>query len=65
MRLIINNPQPIIPADARKVGAAIKIILAGGSNLAEQKAARASGLSAYVWSQDGAEILDLVKQMER
>lgn len=64
MTLQVENITPLLAADARTTGAAVKILVAGGSELSEAEARRAAGLSKYVWEQDGRGILDLVRLLE-
>jgi len=64
MHLSIFNTQPLISADTVTVGAAIKVLVAGGSKITEEQARRAAFLSKYLWLQHKDEILSMVKQLE-
>lgn len=63
MNLNITNAGPMISADLNVLGAAIKIILAGGSELSEAEMKRASGASYHLWKSKGGAIRDLVQAL--
>lgn len=64
MILEIQNARPALTADLQVVGAAVRILVAGGSTLSEKEARRASGASPYLWRTRGRQILSLVQEME-
>lgn len=64
MKLTLNNAQPALAADHAALGAAIKIIVAGGSDLSPEAQKRASGLTDYNWTRKGNEVLRLVDLMD-
>jgi len=64
MNLNITNAGPMISADLNVLGAAVKIILAGGSGLSETEMKRASGASYHLWKSKGDAIVDLVRALE-
>ena len=66
MQLNIHNAQPLITADPRIAGAAVKIVLAGGASLSEDAAHRATGISYFVWKRGdiARQVLDLVHELE-
>ena len=63
MALTIHNTSAIIAGDPRTIGAAIKIVLAGGTNLDTDQKFRVSGLSSFVWSSEAPSILRLVESL--
>ena len=64
MMLVLENTQPIIAADARVVGAAVKILVAGGTTLDADDIERASGVTSWVWGNYGIAILSMVALLE-
>lgn len=64
MIIEIKNAGPVITADLNVLGAAIKIIVAGGSALSEGEMKRASGASYYLWNTKGDVIADMVRMLE-
>jgi hypothetical protein len=64
MRLTINNAAAVMKADLHVLGAAVKIIVAGGSGLSEAEMKRASATSYHLWKTKGEAITDLVKDLE-
>jgi len=64
MNLNITNAGPVMAADLNVLGAAVKIILAGGSGLSETEMKRASGASYHLWKSKGDAIVDLVRALE-
>lgn len=64
MNLNIHNAGPVMTADLNVLGAAVKIILAGGSELSEAEMKRASGASYYLWKSKGDAITGLVRALE-
>jgi len=65
MNLSIDNTTPALSADHQSLGAAVKILIAGGSALGDEGMRRASGVSAYVWTRKGEDILALVTALEK
>lgn len=63
MRLLIHNAGPVMAADLNVLGAAVKIILAGGSELSEVEMKRASGASYHLWKSKGDAIRALVESL--
>lgn len=61
--ITITNPGPIMAAELPTVGAAIRILVAGGSKLTEGEMQRASGATQYVWNSKGRDIMDLVEAL--
>lgn len=64
MNLNIQNAGPVMTADLNVLGAAVKIILAGGSRLNETEMKRASGASYHLWKSKGDAISELVRALE-
>ena len=64
MNLSIHNAGPVLSADLNVLGAAVKIILAGGSELSEAEMKRASGASYHLWKSKGDAIRALVENLE-
>ena len=64
MSLHIHNAGAVMAADLNVLGAAVKIILAGGSGLSETGMKRASGASYHLWKSKGDAIVDLVRALE-
>ncbi len=64
MNLTINNVVPMFSADPTALGAAIKIIVAGGSTLDDDAQRRASGCSPHVWTRKREETIRLVLDFE-
>ena len=64
MKLEIHNPGPVMTADLNVLGAAFKILVAGGSLLSEAEKKRAAGASYYLWKSKGDVIKALVKNLE-
>lgn len=64
MNLTIQNAGPVLAADLNVLGAAVKIILAGGSSLNETEMKRASGASYHLWKSKGEAITELVRALE-
>lgn len=64
MSLHIHNAGPVMAADLNVLGAAVKIILAGGSCLTEMEMKRASGASYHLWKSKGDVISELVRALE-
>ena len=64
MNLTIQNAGPVLAADLNVLGAAVKIILAGGSSLNETEMKRASGASYHLWKSKGETITSLVQHLE-
>lgn len=64
MNLNIHNAGPVLSADLNVLGAAVKIILAGGSELSEAEMKRASGASYHLWKSKGDAIRSLVENLE-
>ena len=64
MSLNIHNAGPVMAADLNVLGAAVKIMLAGGSRLSETEKKRASGASYHLWKMKGAAICALVENLE-
>lgn len=64
MNLKIQNAGPVMTADLNVLGAAVKIILAGGSSLNETEMKRASGASYHIWKSKGDAIRALVENLE-
>jgi hypothetical protein len=64
MNLTIQNAGPVLAADLNVLGAAVKIILAGGSELSEAEMKRASGASYHLWKSKGDAIRALVESLE-
>lgn len=65
MALAIRDTRPIISGDYRVVGAALKIVVAGGSALDTESLKRASGMSPWVWQRLAPAIKKTVKLLER
>lgn len=57
------EPSIVIPARASSLGAAIKILHAGGLDLSDEQMRTASSLSAYLWKQRQDEIKELVRRL--
>jgi len=55
------KPNVIVPARASSLGAAIKILHAGGLELSDDQMRTASSLSAYMWQRNRDEVKDLVR----
>lgn len=64
MKLNMHNAGPVLSADLNVLGAAVKIILAGGSELSEAEMKRASGASYHLWKSKGDAIRALVENLE-
>ena len=64
MSLHIHNAGPVMAADLNVLGAAVKIILAGGPELSEAEMKRASGASYPLWKSKGDAIRALVENLE-
>ncbi len=64
MNLSIENAGPVFAADLNVLGAAVKILLAGGSDLSDVEMKRASGASYHLWQAKGDVIRALVEDME-
>lgn len=64
MSVSMQNVGAVMAADLNVLGAAIKILLAGGSALSEAELRRASGASYYLWASKGDAILALVRTLE-
>jgi hypothetical protein len=64
MQVTIEHAAPLIAADLNVAGAAVKVLIAGGSALNEQQARKASGASAYLWREKGGAIMSLVSEIE-
>jgi len=64
MILSIKNASPVMKADLIVLGAAVKILLAGGSDISGAEMKRASGSSYYLWKTKGEEITALVRDLE-
>lgn len=62
--LVIENTQPMVAADPRMVGAAIKIIAAGAQHADDEDQRRAAGVSRFVWGEKADVIKALVQQLE-
>jgi hypothetical protein len=62
--IIINNVGPALAADLSILGAAVKILLAGGSDLSSDQMQRVCGASRYLWQMRGPEIAALVLDLE-
>lgn len=60
----IENPGPVIAADLIALGAAVKLVMAGGSDLSDTEARRAIGGSYHVWRKHGPDIRALAKVLE-
>lgn len=63
MSLTIKNNQFLIAADPVVVGAAVKILNAGGSSLNAAEQFQASGVSKFVWTERATKITNLLAQM--
>lgn len=64
MSVSMQNVGAVMAADLNVLGAAIKILLAGGSALSAAELRRASGASYYLWASKGDAILALVRALE-
>jgi hypothetical protein len=64
MKITLQNAGPVLFADLNVVGAAVKIILAGGHKLTEPEMKRASGASYHLWKSKGDAITALVVNFE-
>lgn len=64
MRLTIENALPILTADALIAGAAVKVLMAGGSELTDDRAYIAAQLSPYLWTRHASAVMDLVGRLE-
>jgi hypothetical protein len=64
MSLSIQNSGAIMTADLNVLGAAVKIIWAGGSQLTDNEMKRASGASYHLWKSKGDVIRALVENLE-
>lgn len=64
MNLTTLNAGPVMASDLNVLGAAIKILLAGGSALSEAEMKRASGASYHLWNAKGDAIRSLVESLE-
>lgn len=64
MEFKIDDTRPIISANYRVVGAALKILVAGGAALDDESRARASGMTAWVWERQNDSIMRLVERLE-
>lgn len=57
----IDNTGPVMAADLNTLGAAVKILAAGGPDLSESEMKRACGASYHLWQKKGAAIRELVQ----
>lgn len=64
MSLHIYNAGPVMASDLNVLGAAVKILVAGGSTLSEPEMKRASGASYHLWRSKGEAIRSLVESLE-
>jgi len=64
VKLNSENPGAIMMAELNVLGAAVKIILAGGAGLTEDQAKRASGASYHLWKAKSDTINSLVSDLE-
>lgn len=62
--LTISNTLPVLSADPTTLGAAIKIMIAGGSSLDKDGMRQASGTSPHVWTRKRDGIVALVRALE-
>lgn len=62
--LTIANPLVAFSADPQALGGAFRALIAGGSSLGDRGIKQASGLTEYVWTRKGREVLDIVRAME-
>ncbi len=61
--LTIPNTGPIIAAELNVLGAAVKILAAGGPDLNENEMKRACGASYHLWKSKGVAIRELVQAL--
>lgn len=59
----LSNTSAILSQDLNVIGAALRIIVAGGDKLDERGMKRASGASRYLWENKSREILALVQSL--
>lgn len=64
MKLNFDKTGPILMADLNVLGAAVRIIMAGGSDLSETEMKRVSGATHYLWQAKGGSIVELVRALE-
>lgn len=64
MNFEIHNCNRLLGAELHVAGAAVKILIAGGSSLSEDEMRRASGATYYLWKEKGAQIRSLVDELE-
>ena len=55
------TPNVIVPARASSLGAAIKILHAGGLELSDDQMRTASSLSPYMWQKNKDEVKQIVR----
>ena len=60
----INNRMPAFSADLTALGGAIRAMCAGGSSLGDDGIKRACGMTEYVWTRKGKDVLALVRELE-
>lgn len=66
VRPIIAAAAPaLLAAELTVLGAALKILIGGGSKLSDAQMKRASGATDYIWRTKGAAIRTLVADIER
>lgn len=64
MSLELQNTVPALSASHDVLGAAIKILIAGGSEIGEKGMRQASAASPHMWTRKRKEIVELVKALE-
>ena len=64
MQIRINNANQLVGAETKLVGAAVKIVVAGGSRLPIAQQEVAAGLTGYTWDKDASAVRRLVKLIE-
>lgn len=64
MKVDIENMGSAMAADLNVLGAAVKVLLVGGSSLNEAQMKRACGASYHLWKSKGGAIVELVRDME-
>lgn len=59
----LQNQSALITAEPSVVGAAVKIMAAGGIEIDERAAQKVSGLSPYMWGRVGSEVIYLMRRL--
>lgn len=64
MSIEIKNPGAALAAETHILGAAIKVMVAGGSKLSSEETRRTGAISYYLWHNRRQDIEDLVRKLE-